>query len=262
MRKPEISPNQAGSIGPQGLGESWLDSSDQQRVLVEQLSSGRVVTQSFDFILQNQGLIREEAGRLLGQYSFESDTPASELAQRLTGGVFQELAYLYLRGLFDEKKWLLVHPFRTGAIFKKWRQFLVDQEGFRVTPDGIFVENQNNRAVVVRGFTEYAMSPEINLDAKYNQLLNLQKVIEFLFTDGRWSFLQTMREHRPKSWPKKLVLGEPETFGIFYVIPKNKYLPESLRLAGVVEIRAPLAWGEVVDLAKAMAGDYFGVEIR
>lgn len=106
------------------------------------------------------------------------------------------------------------------------------------------------------------MSPEINLDAKYNQLLNLQKVIEFLFTGGDWSFLQIMRGHRSKSWPKKLVLGDLETFRIFYVIPKNKYLPESLKLAGVVEEWAPFTWDEVVDLTKAIAKDYFGVEIR
>lgn len=144
----EISPSQAGSIGPQELGESWLDSSDQQRVLIEQLSSGRVVTRGFNFVLQNKGLTREEAGNLLSQYSFESNTPASELAQRLTGGVFQELACLYLRGLFAEKNWRLFNPSFTSTIFKEWRQFRVDQERFGTIPDGIFVEDQNKQSVV------------------------------------------------------------------------------------------------------------------
>lgn len=262
MSIPEISPNQAGSIGPQGLGEFWLESNDQQkRTLSEQLLSSSVISQSFDLRLRWRGFTLDEASKLFGQYGFEWDTPATDLAKQLTGVVFQELAYLYLIGSFAPKNWLLFNPSLTSTIFKEWSQLLVDQKHFGAIPDGIFVEAQNKQSVV-RGFTEYAMSPEINLSEKYNQLLNFRKVIDFLSTKEDWSFLQTMRAHRPKSWPKRLVLGEPETFRIFYVIPKNKYLPESLKFANVVEVEAPLTWNEVVDLTKAIAKGYFGVDIR
>ena len=261
---PEILPNQAGSSGRPGLGESWLDSNGQRRALEKQLLESSEITKSFDLRLQWRewkDLTKEEVGKLLGQYGFEMDTPASDLAKVLTGVVFQELAFLYLSGSFAQKNWLLLNPSLTSTIFKEWSRLLVDQKHFEAIPDGIFVEAQNKQSVV-RGFTEYAMSPEINLSEKYNQLLNFQKIIKFLFPEGGWSFLQTMRDHRPGSWPKKLVLGELETFSIFYVIPKKKDLPESLKLAGVVEVGAPFTWREIVDLTKTIAKGYFNVDIR
>ena len=221
-----------------------------------------IIYKRFAVSVENAGLTKESATQLLARHGLERDSPAVDLAKLLSGDVFEQIAYLHLNNELGKQNYRVINPAKTARVFKEWREKIIDdKERFGVMPDGIVVEIARGKTYVI-GFSEYTLSPHIALIER-DQLKKLQNVIGFLFEDdNRWVFLKSLKDSRPEGWPEKFGFRRPADLKIFYVIPKDRFLPPTLAKDLVVAIRVPFTWSELDGITKTLAGDYFEVEIK